>query len=467
MNARTCLAVLAVLTLTFPSSVRADGMVFRTPHPDTATVRAVEAGTQRGLVWRLRDALEVWIEPVYAWQGDDVGAWVIPLPALPQVLEGDPKVLDDLQALTDPTFLSVCWEPDCHEECGLFGCVLGGDSGSSGGFGEGTGQVEDAQTAVTVWSSGSVGPLDYQVISAASSSDVSAWLASNGYALADGAAGALATLTAEGLYFFVARVTAPAQPQQSLAPVRFRFEGDVAPFYPVRLTAAALEAGAHLDVTLWLLADQRLLPAGDPYAFADQGFPADGLRSPATYSTGLDGLLADFAQGGFAIEYVGALAESRGYASYRGQAGVDPIECTYDDLYDRVEGCVDAWGQALCEFECGHLDPISLASNLKARGREAETPFAVRVRGRLPAGTRAAEWSFEGGTVATLATPSFTGVYVDDRGDCYECPPAAGLFCGPADPGPTPAGPALLALAATLAALAAAAGWRRLRRPAR
>jgi len=100
----------------------ADGMVFRPKAVIGDDVRPVEVGLQRGLIWRRVDALEVWIEPVYAWDGDDEAAWIIPLPALPEVAESDPKVLDDLDALTAPTFLSFCMEAHCNEDCTLAGC---------------------------------------------------------------------------------------------------------------------------------------------------------------------------------------------------------------------------------------------------------------------------------------------------------------------------------------------------------
>jgi len=461
MSARAWLLVaLGVVSATgLDSAARADGMVFRQPHPLTAEVRAVEVGAQRGLVMQSHGALDVWIEPVYAWEGDDVGAWVVPLPAVPtKVLEGDPGVLDDLDALTAPTFVSLCWEPDCHEECGLFGCAFGGGGSSGGeGGGGGGGNVETTGASVTVWSSGTVGALDYHVISADDTADVSAWLDANGYALGDGAAEALATLTAEGTVFFVARVTAPLAPGQSLAPVIFRFAPSVPPFYPVRLTAASMATDTHLDVTLWLLSYQSLGPESDDWVYATDGYPGTDTPAPSDYEASLDTRLAGFQQGGFVVEYGGALSEARVYGDSRAY----PTSCRYA-TDGQATHCVDAWGEPFCDGgRCGSLPPLTLTSDVKARVQDAGTPYAVRLRGRLPAGVRATEWTFVAPTGDdTWRLQSLTGVYLEDRGDCYDCPPPAGLFCEPAATRPEAPGPALLALLGTLAMIAAAK-WRR------
>lgn len=440
------LSMVAVAGWVIEPVARADGMVFRTPV--AGAVQKVEVGAQRGLIWRTPDALEVWIEPVYAWEGDDAGAWVIPLPALPEVKEGDPKVLDDLDALTAPTFVSVCWEPDCSESCGWFGCLGGG--GKSGGLDERTGEVERQDPAVTVWSSGTVGALDYEVISATTGNGATAWLAANGYTVGESAAQALATLDTEGLFFFVARVEAPPEPGQSLAPVRFVFAHEVLPFYPVRLTSAALDADTHLDVTLWLISTVRLLPLGDEAVLAGLDYPNTPKPDPDTYETSIANKLSSLAKGGFVIEYAGVLSEARAY----GNSMVGPTDCSYDVQSGRVTHCADAWGNAWCEGECGTLDPVTLTSDLKQRVREAETPYAVRLRGRLPAGTRATEWAFTESTeYEHWELDGATGVYVEDRGDCFECPPAAGLFCEPAATRPSAPGPALLTLLAVLALL--------------
>ena len=454
------LALGALSATAFDPTAWADGMVFRPPHPLTAEVQAVEVGAQRGVVWQQHGALDVWIEPVYAWEGDDVGAWVVPLPAVPTVLEGDPRVLDDLDALTAPTFVSVCWEPDCHEDCGLMGCLFGGSGSADGEEGGGDGEAEPRGSAVTVWSSGTVGALDYHVISADDTTDVSAWLAANGYALSDGAAEALATLTAEGTYFFVARVSAPPTPGQSLAPVVFRFAPTVAPFYPVRLTAAAMQPATHLDVTLWLLSYQSLVPEDDDWVYASTGYPTTDAPAPADYETSIDTRLAGFQRGGFVAEFSGALSEARVF----GDSRAAPSSCQYA-TDGNVTHCVDAWGEPFCDgWRCGSLDPISLGSDVKARVRDAETPYAVRVRGRLPAGVRTTEWTFVAPTGDdTWRLQGLTGVYLEDRGDCYDCPPPAGLFCQPADTRPAPSGPALLALAVALLGLVGA-GWRQRRR---
>jgi hypothetical protein len=455
---------LLALAASFAPSALADGMVFRTAVVE-GDVQHVEVGLQRGLVWRRfdTDALEVWIEPVYAWEGDDEGAWVIPLPALPQVLEGDPKVLDDLDALTAPTFLSFCWEPNCNNDCTLAGCPLMGASKSGGTEGGGRPvELDGSEAAVTVWASGTVGLLDYEVLSATGGQGAVAWLAAHGYAVGEGAAEALAALDTEGLFFFVARVAAPQEAGQSLAPVRFVFAPDVLPFYPVRLTAAALPAETHLDVTLWLLSDVRLLPATDE---AVLGSLDVSNRDAAGYEASIEGKLSGLDEGGFVVEYAAALTEARPNGIGEGQ--VRPVDCGDGDNAAHPAYCPDAWGATFCDFEgCAPLEPVALTSDLKQRVRDAETPYAVRLRGRLPAGSRDTEWTFAGATgYESYELDRLTAVYADSRGDCYECPtaPPAGLFCAPTGTRPDAPGPVLLALFATLAALAGLRTWKKAR----
>lgn len=173
------------------------------------------------------------------------------------------------------------------------------------------------------------------------------------------------------------------------------------------------------------------------------------------YAASIETKLSAMSEGGFVVEYVGALTQARpnGITPTR----VEPVDCGDGDTAVHPASCTDAWGAARCDYDledqgCGLLDPIDLASDLKQRVREAETPYTVRLRGRLPAGTRATEWTFAGNTAyETHKLDGLTGVYAKHLGRCYECPPPAGLFCEPAAGRPSSPGPALLMLLAVVA----------------
>jgi Uncharacterized protein conserved in bacteria (DUF2330) len=436
------------LAFAIPRPAAADGGMF-IPKPYAGAPQTVEVGAQRGLIWQKPDALELWIEPIYAWEGNGDGAWVIPLPALPEVAEGDAALLDDLDALTAPTFVSVCWEPDCRCDCGWFECITYGSSKSDNGA-----DVADSRNAelhdvlVTTWASGQVGALDYQIISAQDGDSIVAWLDAEDYAVDEPASDTLSAMETGGLYFFIARVAESPEPGSSLAPVVFRFDPEIEPFYPVRLTAAVLAPRDILDVTLYLLSDEWLLPLDDELATLSLDEGISGDEASLRYAEALEERLAPLKDGGFVIEFADSLSERRVYGR-ASQTG--PLDCETEQGV--VVSCEDAWGRARCyEGGCGELPPIVMRSNLQALVREAETPFALRLRGRLPAVLRDAEWRFGGDTPEAKHLVREGAVYLDDRGDCWECPPCTGLFCDWAEGRRAPPGTiALLVLAALLA----------------
>jgi hypothetical protein len=222
----------AAVLLAIPVLALADGLFFQA----TGASHDVGVLAQRAALWQRDDALDLTIEPRFTWEGD--GAWVVPLPALPEVALGDAVFLSELDRLTAPLTLKFCTKPSCQ---GCMALPAAGDGRATG-----------ADTSVQMWMSGTVGTLDYVVLSASEGQDAAEWLVSRGFGLPPTAAEALASLAAEGTYFFAAKLGAQADPAASLAPVRFRFAPSVAPFYPLRLTGSGIADG-KLDVLLWLV----------------------------------------------------------------------------------------------------------------------------------------------------------------------------------------------------------------------
>jgi hypothetical protein len=260
-------AILLVLLVPVPAA--ADGLVFEV----SGRQDSVEIDHQRALIWQRQDALELVIEPVFRWTPGDPGAWIIPFPALPVVAAGVPSFLDRLERLTAPQFVDVCMDPSCccyWQEC---------DASMPGT------QELATSDGVTVWTSGTVGDLDYVVLSVAEGNLLATWLASNGFQVPPEVAPTLDGLDVVGVYWFAARVANPATAGQSLAPVSFTFPPTVAPFYPMRLTLAGMTEGEQIELHLFTVTDgpAPLVPGDVPWTRADQ---ATGHRDYFGFSNG-------------------------------------------------------------------------------------------------------------------------------------------------------------------------------------
>jgi Uncharacterized protein conserved in bacteria (DUF2330) len=444
---RVCCVVLLALAL--PVTALADGAVV-TYRPLAGVEQQVEVGAQRAVVWATDSALELWIEPIHEWTSEE-GVWIVPLPALPEVLVGDPAIFNDLDALTAPSFLDVCNMPDCDCECGIFFCFQMGSSESSSGGDDEAGLDGDAESLVHVWKSGAVGELAYHVVSSATGEGLGDWLEDKGYALPPALADAVRGHETEGVFFFVAEVSAPIVPGQSLTPVRFRLPPATEPFYPVRLTGASMQAGARLPVLLWVIGKKRLLPKNVPYARAQWAFyeaekAAKGAwkKEVATYETMIIKHTTDH-PGTMIVEYASRLNEARPWGGHQVIAEREGSDWGRVNSYD--EGLY------------GRLQEVQLTSDLRARIETLGTPYVVRLRGKVPASLLIRDWTFapdsqwpenlreNGGTI---------GVYWNDLGDCYECPiPCTPLFCSPIFPPKPLAAPVamLVLLFASLLAL--------------
>jgi hypothetical protein len=352
------LVMVAVLTtLVAPRAVHADGGVLQT----TGVTTAVEVKAQRAVIWQKPDALELTIEPIFNWEGD--GAWVIPLPALPEVSAGEPQVLSELDRATAPVFLQACVD---------YGCCCGGECDVGGG---GDLSAEGpAATGVTVWSSGTVGGLDYVVLSTVDGDSLVAWAAEQGFALGDAAAAAIDELEVSGSYFFVARVSPDADSQRALAPVGFRFAPDVAPFYPVRFTGALLPMGGALDVVLWLIAAEGtgFEPSSVAFTSASELFPWQDCggepysgTTAASYEADVKAYFASVANGGFVVEYTAPLTEAPAVLGHA-CSGYDSAVCSLVPgvalTTDGLKGMIAAKAQVTRLR--GHLRGASLEADL-------------------------------------------------------------------------------------------------------
>lgn len=390
------LALLA-LTLLAPGAVHADGGVFPSLEGIGAET-AVEVKAQRAVIWQKPEALEVTIEPIFNWEGD--GAWVIPLPALPEVSTADPAFLAELDRATSPVFLHACIDYGCY--CGdPWGADVVADTAAGGEL-----RTNEPSTNVTVWASGTVGELDYVVLSVTDGESLTDWAGQNGFAVADEAAAVIGQLEVEGSFFFVARVSPSAERDRALAPVTFRFAADLAPFYPMRFTGSLMPANATIDVTLWVVADDlgfapKGLAVARPmslYTYPPcRGEYSDGPTAEE-YQADVDAWLAGTTAGGFVVEYQAPLSYAPALDGWACIGGFeDSDSCT--ELPKLVPGA-----QGLAAMVAADPHVTRLRGRLAGEGLMADLAFTA-----TPLGT----WSEDDGV--------FNGLYCNITDCAFEC----------------------------------------------
>lgn len=245
----------AMILCLVSGSAYADGMAFvaRSVAELNTDSSDLVPTAQRALLWYEDEGWTLTIEPKY--QGPKGGAaWLIPFPVCPTVAAGEATILSELSQLTNPVFVSGCYQ-EClceAESSGFFGCAAAADSGKAGG-GRGATELEAPAETVHVWQEGELGALDFAVITGDSGQDIVTWLDSEGYVTVPSMQEFATETSEEGLCYFAAKVERPSD-DGSLPVVQFRFDGLEDPFYPLRLTRLGLtRADAFLELTLWIV----------------------------------------------------------------------------------------------------------------------------------------------------------------------------------------------------------------------
>lgn len=310
--------VVFALSLFCTHRARADGMIVTSTGSDVS----VQATAQRAVLWYRDGVWEVFIEPKFS-RDQTAAAWIVPFSVLPEVSEAAPEFVDQLNLLTSPVFFEVCYVSGC-----------GVDTAGGGGM-EGIGSSVD----VRIWEKGTIGALDYVVLSSQEGEALTDWLAGNGYEIQDTVAEALAGMETEDVFFFVAKVSSEVDPSLPLPTVRFRLPGLAEGVYPLRLTRAGLPVGATLDLSLWVVfpADAPRMPASHLLAHPREYLASpDDPTSPDELQKAIEAWFDSSGHQGFALVYGGDLL---------GNVLLDG--CTYDihgvdsDGWDSPPVCLD------------------------------------------------------------------------------------------------------------------------------
>ena len=231
--------LLLVSTMLTASNANADGFMFQ-PMAATGEVRA---DAQRAILWLRDGQWELSIYPVFSRDAGD-SAWVVPFPVRPTISEGSADLFDELETITAPVTIEFCYEPHCCCPGDEYYCDVGA---------AGEGDPGSATPDVDVWERGTVGSLDYVVLSSADGDSIAAWLGENGFVIPDGSGDTLDTLAAEGSFFFASKLSVDADPNVPVSPVTFALPELEDPMYPLRLTAAGAPEGEGMELILWVV----------------------------------------------------------------------------------------------------------------------------------------------------------------------------------------------------------------------
>ena len=197
-------------------------------------------------------------------------AWLVPVPAQPEVSVGSQQLFVNVMNATVPTFTLTTTFDACDDSGGWSsstssgsgaGCGFGGgddDSASFDGVGADAGAGEDTveQDSDAVWLRQAVGAFDVTVLQPASASDVTIWLETNGFLQDEEAPPILEDYVASGHYFVAVKLQ-PGAGVNEIHPLVVRYAG-TAPCIPLKLTSIA--ATEDMSIRAFFLGDRRVVP---------------------------------------------------------------------------------------------------------------------------------------------------------------------------------------------------------------
>jgi hypothetical protein len=165
-------------------------------------------------------------------------AWVLPVPAVPQVGVVSTDLFRDLDNQTAPDIYTQP-APSCNGNLA---------SGAPAGSAEG----------VTVDDSGTVGPYDYDVITSNNAKALTNWLTSNSYKIPAASASEIQIYTGQHMYFLAMRLKGAAG-VNNMTPVKITYPSTQQQI-TIPLRMATPMSQQRLKVTLWIFGQSRFLP---------------------------------------------------------------------------------------------------------------------------------------------------------------------------------------------------------------
>lgn len=192
------------------------------------------------------DYVEAHVQIQYDGAKADQFAWMVPVPAVPEIEVGSWRLVQTVFNATQPVY---SFENNylCEPETTGVGFIQEPDGGGVSNEG-GVGPDVVAQDVV--------GAFEYVVLQGGDSSTINTWLIDNDYATDEAAPEILDEYIAEGSVFVAFRLRHGAE-VEDIHPVVIRYPG-TEPCIPIRLTRIA--ARENMDITALFLGDDRVVP---------------------------------------------------------------------------------------------------------------------------------------------------------------------------------------------------------------
>ncbi len=248
------------------------------------------------------DYVEAHVQIQYDGGDADQFAWLVPVPAIPEIEVGSWRLVQGAMSATRPVYRrennQVC--EDTGPDDGGVGFIEDPDGG---------GASFEPDVGPEVVAQDTAGAFEYAVLQGGSADTVNQWLIDNDYATDDEAPEILDTYIAEGHVFVAFRLRHGAE-VEDIHPVVIRYQG-TEPCIPLRLTRIA--AKEDMDITALFLGDTRVVPTNYRHVLLNRvrlDWSSNGGNYPELVSLAVDAPGADGRA--FVTEYAGPSAEIDG-----------------------------------------------------------------------------------------------------------------------------------------------------------
>lgn len=274
----------AMLTLCLVEDAWACGCVVTT---DVVTP-TVQAGER--IVFGVKDGkVTAHIQIQYQGAAEEF-AWLVPVPAVPEVQVGTDELFTILEAETSPTYTLTTVTPLCGSGGGGggggFGCS-GSDDSALLARADSGGATKVSQTPDVLVLASSAGPYDYAVLRADDRREMLDWLNTNAYVVPGGTEAAVAPYIRPGAYFLALKLKA-GESSGSIRPIILEYESDF-PMIPLVLTSVA--AIPDMGILVWIFGEHRAVPRNFHHVVIDEAtldWSAKGVGYAAVLSASID-----------------------------------------------------------------------------------------------------------------------------------------------------------------------------------
>lgn len=282
------------------------------------------------------------IEILYQGASEDF-SWILPIP---HAIEADAlsvpangaQVFDELHDLTDVQLIAPA-EPPCTWDWNFGRSVDAPFSDINSAL---SAESASGPPPVTVFSSGEVGPFEFDVIGADDPDELLNWLRDNRYQVAPSMEPLIDVYVEQEMAFIAMRLL-DGQNAGSIEPIEITYPGTT-PTIPLRLTAVA--AQPNFPVWVWIFGEDRAVPTNfDEIEVSTQEitfFPNGGNDYPFLVQQRADAFgghafITEYAQGvgenDFSHPWLRSQGESSSHLT-RLTAFLDPDEMTVDPTFD-------------------------------------------------------------------------------------------------------------------------------------